>query len=468
MGERHDQFRQLKKDLSDIDVNRGGGPEKGLKGFYAEYINSTYSNIGRIDKGIAAREKVIDDNGDWDAVIKYATGSSGRNIQDKVGYSFSYYKNKISSHQYDNGVLRINPDNPIFSDERKLEELNKRAKEHGIQIVKGSVSEKEAKNLATVAGVEGKVRTSLGMKNKAPITAELYADSKEVSYTVENVHKKVTEVNEFIHDTTSTFISENVAKLNEAGLEQAASAAQFAAAMSIGRNAFAVIKGDEDLSDVAKEAIKDTTSAAFIGYATGIAKESLGISKSDASLLINGTIQISKQLIAYVDGDIDEEIMVKNIAEISVQLAAAYIGRMIGGSIGSIGGPIGIAAGQFIGEMISTAVCADLVSAIKSAKEIEKQNNKVIALYKNAEREIRASQERLEELIQKENNELLNAISDGMDCIAYGILNGSYDEIEIGLSNISDKFGLSLEELQKDRITKENLFDSFSDTIIFE
>ena len=468
MGDRHQQFRQMKRDLADININRGGGSERGLKGFYAEYINSTYANLERIEKDVLAREVVIDDNGDWDAVIKYATGSSGRQIQDKVGYKFSDYRNKIESNQYDGGILRLNPDNPIFSDEQKLGELKSLAKEHGIKIVKGSVSEKEVKTLAIIAEKEGQVRSALGIDKRAPLTAELYTDSKEIEYAVDNIKKRVTEVNEYIYDTTNNFLSENAARINAAGLDQAESAACFAAAMSIGRNTIAVLKGKEEFSQAAKDVIVDVTSAAVLGYATGTVSEIIGVTTRDASLLVNGTIQLSKQLIAYFEGDIDEQKLVENIAETGAQLAAAYIGRIVGGSIGSIGGPIGIVIGQFIGEMISTAVCSDIISAIKASKEFEKRNERIISLYKNAEREIRESQARLESLVQKENDELLKAISSGMDKIAWGFLNSSFEDIELGLADIGEKFGMSLEQLQKDKLTQSNLFDENAEMIIFD
>lgn len=89
-------------------------------------------------------------------------------------------------------------------------------------------------------------------------------------------------------------------------------------------------------------------------------------------------------------------------------------------------------------------------------------------LYKNAEREIKASQARLEMLIQKENDDLLKAVSSGMDKIAIGIMNGSYEDIELGLADISGKFGLSLELLQKDKITRNNLFDENAEAIVFD
>lgn len=468
MSDKHEQFRQLMSDLADVNTDRGGGSQKGLKGFYAEYINSTYGNLDKIDKGAAAREKVINDNGDWDAITKYATGNLGRPIQDKVGYTFSYYKNKISSNQYDNGILRINPDNPIFSDDKKLAQLKRDAKAHGIKIVKGNVTEKEVKKLAVIAGEEGKIRATLGMEKKAPITTKLYVGSKEIAYSVEKLQEKVTEVNDYIQSTTTKFLSENLANINRAGLSQAESAACFAAAMSIGRNAISLIKGGESLNQSVKNVIKDTSTTAVIGFATGALSEIAGVSIGDASFLINGTIQISKQLIACVDGDIDGEKLVENIVEISVQLTSAYMGRMIGGAIGSVGGPLGIVAGQFIGEMISTAVCANLISAIKFSREFKKQNKKIISLYRNAEYEIRASQARLEVLIQKDNEELKKAISVGMDTIAYGIMNGTYDEIELGLANISEKFDLSLELLQKDKITKDNLLNESANVIVFE
>ena len=235
--------------------------------------------------------------------------------------------------------------------------------------------------------------------------------------------------------------------------------------MSIGRNTVALLKGEEEFSQAAKYVIADVTATAVMGYATGAVSEVIGVATGDASILINGTIQLSKQLITYLEDDIDEQELVENIAEIGAHLAIAYIGRIVRGSIGSIGGPIGIVAGQFVGEMISTAVCADIISTIKASKEFEKQNDKIIALYKNAEFEIRASQARLESLIQKENDELEKAIASGMDQIVFGIINDSYNDIELGLADISEKFGLNLEQLQKEKITRNNLFDA--ETIVF-
>lgn len=467
MGDRHDEFKQLKSGLADINTQRGGGPD-GVKGFYAEHINAAYSNLERIDKGIAARERVIDDNGDWDAIVNYSKGNTGRPIQDKVGYTYSYYKNKLSSGQYDGGTLRINPDNPVFSDEKKLKDLKEIAKQHGIKIEEGKVTEKELKTLAKAAGVEGKLRSKAGLDQTAPVTASLYVTSKEMEYAVKNAKEKVAEVNSYIYDTTSKFLSENAAQINAVGIQQAESAAGFAAVFSITRNTMAVLKGEENFGQATKEVVTDVASAAVMGYATGAISNALGVAGGDASLLINGTIQITKQMTAYLNGSINEEVLVKNVAELGVQLSAAYIGRAVGKSIGAMAGPIGILVGQYVGEMISTAVCADVMSTIKASKEFEKQNQKAISLYRNAEREIRASQERLEELIQKENNELLEAIAKGMDSIAHGIMNGSYNEVESGLACIGQKFGVNLEMLQENRVTYENLFDDSSDTIVFD
>lgn len=466
MREKHEEFKQLKEDMADINTRRGGGPN-GLKGFYAEHVNKTYNNLERINSGIAARQEVIDNNGVSDAVIRYTNGAYGRPIQDKMGYTFSYHKKVIASAKYAGHEYVINPDNPVFSNEKQLNELKTLAKEHNIKIVKGSVTESELKKVAVIAGVEGSIREMIGLENTAPVTSEIYVDAKEIAYDVNCVKEKVVEVNEYIYDKTSVFLSKNIAQINAVGMNQAKSAAQFASALSIGRNAIAVLKGDEELSDAAKDVIVGTASAAVMGYATGAVAEG-GVATGDASFLINGTIQISKQLFAYLDGEIDEEKMLENIAETSVQFAAAYIGRVVGGAIGSIAGTVGGIVGQFVGEMVTTAICADIISAIRFSEEFNKQNRRIISLYRNAEYEIRVSQARLEQLIQKENNELIEVISQGMDSISEGIMNGSYEKIEAGLVTIGEKFGMTLENFQKALITKDNLFSGAGEVIVFD
>lgn len=260
----------------------------------------------------------------------------------------------------------------------------------------------------------------------------------------------------FISDQTGRFMSEDFKQINAAGINEAVNSALFAAAFSTAINIHSVINNEKSTKEAVKEIIYDTASAAVLGYATGAIMENLNIERSDASLLVNATVQISKKVLSYVNGEIDEKQLLNDVTETIVCSAAAHIGKIIGDAIiPGIGGFVG----QYIGEMITTAVCVEVMSTIKFSKEFDKQNSKIISLYRSAEAEIRASQERLKYIIQRENIELLNTINRGFDEIALGIQNDSHDQIFRGLFIIGEKFRLTEDDFTNGFVTQDNLFD---------
>ena len=259
---------------------------------------------------------------------------------------------------------------------------------------------------------------------------------------------------DFISAQTGRFMSENFKQINAAGVDEAVNSAMFAAVLSTTKNTISVIKGEESATEAIKEILYDTSSAAVLGYTTGVVKDVFNIGElGDAALLVNGTIQISKQVFSYVNGEIDERQLLNNVAESTAYLAAAYVGRIIGSQLIPI--PI---VGSYIGEMITTAICSEVISTIKTTKEFEKKNKKYISLYHRAEREIKASNERLKSIIEAENEELKIIIREGFESIYNGINDNSYDLMIKGLGAIGSKFGISEEELKKDRVTRENIF----------
>ena len=188
---------------------------------------------------------------------------------------------------------------------------------------------------------------------------------------------------------------------------------------------------------------------------------------SSAYLLVNATIQNTKHIVQYVNGEIDEKQLVESIAESSAYLVSAYIGKCIGQTVGDFLIPgIGGFIGQYIGEMITTAICTEIISTIKASKAFEKENERMSSLYKRAEREIRASQERLKMLAERENQELISTIQCGFDEIKTGIQTDSYDLIKKGFAIIGSKFGFVEEDFSKDFVTRQTLFSE--ETIVFE
>ena len=187
--------------------------------------------------------------------------------------------------------------------------------------------------------------------------------------------------------------------------------------------------------------------------------EKLNASYSQTALLVTGTVQISRQMIAYVNGEIDEKELVTGIAETTACLGAAYIGKCVGMAIGNMIVPgVGGMIGQYVGEMITTAICSQVISTIRYSKEVDKQNRKIISLYRRAEAEIRVSQDRLEYIIEKENNELLYTLEEGFAEIIQGIQMNSYKQMEDGIAVIGSRFGLTREELLRDNVTRKNIF----------
>lgn len=464
MNDTHEEFRKLKDDMSKINTKRGGGAS-GLKGFYAENTNAAYDNLSRIDHGISARQIVIDNNGDADAIIKYSNGQFGREIQYKNGYEYSKHKEFLSSGKYDNMIYAVNNDNPIFDNPKQMEVLNSLAKEHNIKIVQAKVSDREMQILADAACFERNIRSTFGINDSPKITLELYVDVKEVQYHFEKVKEKQTSINNFIANQTRSLLSDDLSRINTAGVNQALCAAQFAAAMSVTKNVICIAKGDEEFRDATLNVIKDIASAAVVGYATGAVAEGMGIESGDVALLVNGTIQISKQIYAYVNGDIDETQLVQNVAESSAYLTAAYIGKTIGGTIGSAAGPIGIFAGQFIGEMITTAVCSNVIDTIHMEQEKRKYNKKMLALAYHAENEIRDSQDRLILLVNEENNQFIDMLNNGYDRFIDGLLNNNYEEASLGLVSIGDGFGIEPEKLRQGHVSKGNIFGKKNRTV---
>lgn len=305
----------------------------------------------------------------------------------------------------------------------------------------------------------------LSAETKSRVGMAIEGNGYRIKNNVENVQKKTSEIikkqkdfNDCIANQTSAFLNDDLARINSAGVNQALSAAQFAAAMSVTRNVVSVIKGDEEFRDASINVIKDTSTSAVMGYATGAIAESIGCGIGDAALLVNGTIQISKQIYAYANGEIDDKQLIQNVVETTAFLTAAYIGKTIGGTIGAAAGPVGIFVGQFIGEMITTAVCSTMIDTIHMEQEAKKYHKKMLALAHHAESEIRDSQERLILLMNEDNNQFTNILIRGYDRFIDGLLNNNYEEASLGLASIGEGFGIESEKLKKGHVSQGAIF----------
>ena len=266
--------------------------------------------------------------------------------------------------------------------------------------------------------------------------------------------------------------------INHVGLESATYAAIFASTLSVMQNTADIVKGDIGLNDALKNVFFDISSSATSAYVFGAIGKKLSIGDSEAGLLVAGTIQISQQIFEYIDGNVDGYQLISTVAETAALISAAHIGKELGCILGDILIPIPIVGayiGAYLGEMITTAICNEVINTIKLVneyaklyQEFEKHNNKMISLYKRAEHEIRASQARLEYIIQQENEELSRAIKQGLNEIALGTQNNSFEQILSGITTIGNEFGLNEEDYTKDFVSQGSIFSNADDTLVFD
>jgi hypothetical protein len=294
-------------------------------------------------------------------------------------------------------------------------------------------------------------------------------------------------VNEFIDNATHKFISEDFTRINRAGLDAATEAAIFAGTISIVRNTIAVVKGEKEKNEAVKEVIIDTSTTAATAYVTGALAEKFtaNLDYGDAAIVVTGAVQISKQVISYVNGEIDKEQLATNIAETGSYLVAGYIGKNVGKFIGKgigaalgnmilpvvggeVGALLGAEIGKIVGEIITTTICTEVISTINFSKEFKKKNANIISLYRQAELEIRASQARLTEIIRAENQDLNSTINVGFETIYEGIKIDSYSKVKEGIMTIGTKFGLSEEDFSSGHVTRENLFKQKDQLLLIE
>ena len=273
-------------------------------------------------------------------------------------------------------------------------------------------------------------------------------------------------------------------EIHDESLNAATNAAIFAGAISIVENIRDVTAGKKEGQEAARDVVQDTAGAAGTAYAMkaismGIQK---GIPLSDeaVSVLATGSVKIARSAGRLVQGQLTSEEFQEEVAETAGMVMAAYIGKEIGGFIGAgagaviggllipgVGGEIGAWAGEkvgkFIGEMITTAVCSSIIEETRRMKRRDKafeaENRCLTELAREAEKEIRVSQERMKEMIEKENRELLEVTGSGYRQMMDGILEADYTRIYSGILQIGSKFGLEETELSRGTVKKGSIFE---------
>lgn len=154
-------------------------------------------------------------------------------------------------------------------------------------------------------------------------------------------------------------------QLNDAALNQAATAAVLTAAVSGVQNYQKYKTGEYTGKEAVVNTLKDTAVSGGAAYATEVATQLLGKSVPAAEIIAFGVTSI-EDVKDYKDGKITE-------AELAYELgenAADVIGGAVGGAIGaSIAGPVGAMAGSAIGAAVAGEAYQVTVEFTKNTAE---------------------------------------------------------------------------------------------------
>lgn len=241
-GKASQNFVTMEKELSSLNVQRGGG--KGLKGFIFEHSDVATENAKNVHNGNMQRLEVINDNGIADIKVIQANGTVEYQ-QAKCGYETR--PNVVDNPKYQNDTIVIDKGNTTLKN--RLEKNNHNFRE-------SNISKKEVENVSKLMQAEGE----LTGKTTATISSKLYACSKIME------------------------------QANKIGLNAAKGAGAFTAGLSMGKNFYEFIEGNMDLVELATAVGKDTAIAAVGAYGTAAAT-SLAVSTGIPSLIGGVIIQ---------------------------------------------------------------------------------------------------------------------------------------------------------------------------------
>lgn len=215
----------VRKEMETLNMNRGGS---NTSGFVFENLHVADKNQSNLMSGSQDVLHVIDDNGIADFSVTDAAGNVSYQ-QAKMGYHGSN-KYQITKEKYGDQTLVIDKGN------KDLAEYGRRV---GLNVEESGISKETADNLTAVMKTEGELRSSIGLSNTAPVTANLYAAAEQLKYA------------------------------HGAGVKAAKGGAAFAAGVSFGKNMYEFMEGNKDLQEVVLETGKDAVVAAGTSYAAG-------------------------------------------------------------------------------------------------------------------------------------------------------------------------------------------------------
>lgn len=238
---------------------------------------------------------------------------------------------------------------------------------------------------------------------------------------------------------------------HRAGMEQAKYGAAIAGSLSLVSNTVAVIKGQKQVGDAAKEVALTTGKGAALSYATAfsgsIVKSSMQNSGSQmvrtlsktniASTMVTTTLETGKTIHNYLRGDINgleclEELGQKGVNQISAAMFATAGQALIPIPV------VGAMVGSMVGYALSNACYKELTDALREEKLAKEERNRIEAECAEAIRMIRQYRIEMNEYVDRYLTEHIQVFNNAFEQMNEAIgKDGLIDDIEgfIGANN---------------------------------
>lgn len=361
-------YDEIGRSLFSLKTTRGGGHAQ-QAGFLMEHYDAFDRNYSSALHGKHEVYRVLDDNSAVD-VVKIAEDGTTTNLQYKVGYETN--SSVLYDSKYNSSDFVLDKGNPNV---KKLQNKGKTAYE-------SKYTKTQLQNQAKVRDTERLLLNKAGINVKnAPISSTLYTVSEELKASV------------------------------AVSVKDAVNPVVFSSGVSIGKNIYYVMQGEETIKEIAIETLKT-------GIKTGVASA--------------GT-----KLLAITGGALAEKAL--------VDFAIYQTAKNMIFSVGALTASVPIAAGPMF--LIGIAVgCA--YTGLKIASLVKKSNNKHMALINNyldeTIRTLSTIQKTLETVSDSKIAYEYKCIDDNLQVMKTAILENKYDVLNDALDSIMLVFDKTL------------------------
>ena len=252
------------------------------------------------------------------------------------------------------------------------------------------------------------------------------------------------------HPKLSTAI--DMGKLaHRAGMEQAKYGAAIAGSLSLVSNTVAVIKGQKQIGDAAKEVVLTTGKGTALSYATAFSGSLVNSSMQNsgnqmvrtlsrtniASTMVTTTLETGKTIHKYIRGDINgleclEELGQKGVNQIRAAMFATAGQALIPIPI------VGAMVGSMVGYALSNACYKELTDALREEKLAKEERIRIEAECAEAIRMIRQYRIEMNEYVDRYLTEYIQVFNHAFEQMNEAIgKDGLIDDIEgfIGANN---------------------------------